>query len=265
MAEDFIAAIDGPIATFTLNRPQSRNALSDEMMRGMAAFLTKIEHDPAVRCMVLTGAGEHFQSGGDIKGFAQDFAKTPPERRAAFEARIHQLHLAMYAMRRMRKPIVASVRGACAGFGVSLALNCDLVIAADNTYFTLAYINIGTSPDGGSSYYLPRAVGMKKAMEIAFLGDRFDAPTAQQWGMINYVVPLAQLMAETDKLARRLAAQPTHAIGNTKRLMNDSLHNQFEAQLQAEALSFADCTTTDDMREGVTAFIQKRKPDFKGK
>jgi len=141
---------------------------------------------------------------------------------------------------------------------------CDLVIAADTSFFTLAYVHIGTSPDGGSTFLLPRTVGMKKAMEIALLGDRFDAKTAQQWGLVNFVVPAAQLADETRKLAERIASGPSHALGNTKLLLNSSLGNTLESQLQAEGVSFADCAATRDWAEGVTAFGEKRKPQFRG-
>ncbi|MGH6991538.1 MAG: enoyl-CoA hydratase-related protein, partial [Stellaceae bacterium] len=161
--------------------------------------------------------------------------------------------------------VVASVQGAAAGFGLSLMMACDLVIAADSAFFTLAYINIGTSPDGSGTYFLPRVVGQKKAMEIALLGDRFDAATAKAMGLINFIVPAAELEAETMKLATRLATGPTRAIANTKRLINHSLERSLESQLQAEAMSFADCAASEDWLEGVKAFAEKRRPAFKGR
>ena len=179
--------------------------------------------------------------------------------------RIHELHPIMFAMRRMPKPIIASCTGAAAGAGVSMALACDLVIAAEDAFFTLAYCKIGTSPDGSSSFHLPRAVGIKRAMEIALLGDRFSAQTAKDIGMINFVVPNNQLESETQKLATRLAAGPTHVYGNTKALFYRSLESEFESQLQAEAEYFSDCASRPDFKEGVTAFIEKREPRFTGK
>jgi 2-(1,2-epoxy-1,2-dihydrophenyl)acetyl-CoA isomerase len=179
--------------------------------------------------------------------------------------RIHDLHTIMFAMRRMPKPIIASCQGAAAGAGVSMALACDLVIASEDAFFTLAYCKIGTSPDGSSSFHLPRTVGIKKAMEIALLGDRFDAQTAKDMGMINFVVKTEVLEAETLKLASRLASGPTHVYGNTKALFYRSLESEFESQLQAEAEYFADCASRADFREGVTAFIEKRQPQFTGK
>jgi len=175
------------------------------------------------------------------------------------------VHITVTALYRMRKPVIASVQGSVAGVGVSLILASDLAIAADNSIFTLAYCHIGTSPDGGSTYALPRTVGIKRAFEIALLGDRFDATTAHEAGLINRVVPAAALEKEISKLARRLSLGPTHAYGNTKELLNLSFHKTLEEQLAAEARNFADCATTLDFAEGVTAFNEKRIPQFTGK
>jgi 2-(1,2-epoxy-1,2-dihydrophenyl)acetyl-CoA isomerase len=159
---------------------------------------------------------------------------------------------------------VAQVHGAVAGFGMSLLMACDLAVAADDSYYTLAYILIGTSPDGGSTYGLPRIVGMKKAMEIALLGDRFDAATAERLGFVNRVVPAAELAGAARTLAQRLAAGPALAYAGTKRLLQQSLNSTLETQLQAEAESFARCASGPDFKEGVMAFVEKRKPNFKG-
>jgi len=264
MADLEVRYQDG-IATLVMNRPEARNALSMDMRAALADVLHDIERDESVRCVVLTGAGEHFMAGGDVKGMGESIKKSPEEIRKEFILRIHDLHPIMFAMRRMPKPIIASCQGAAAGAGVSMALACDLIIASEDAFFTLAYCRIGTSPDGSSSFHLPRAVGIKKAMEIALLGDRFDAQTAKAIGMINFVVPTAELEGETNALAQRLAAGPTHVYGNTKALFYRSLESEFEAQLQAEAEYFSDCASRPDFREGVSAFIEKREAKFTGK
>lgn len=262
---DLLVEKNNSVATLTFNRPDARNALSIDMRRDLRDVLAELEFDDDIRCIVMRGSGGHFMAGGDVKRMMETIDKPASEIRAYFIQGIHDLHPIMFTMRRMAKPIIASVAGAAAGAGVSMALACDLVIAADSAFFTLAYVHIGTSPDGSATFNLPRAVGIKKAMEIALLGDRFDAQTAQNIGMINFVVPEAELRAETDKLAQRLANGPTHVYGNTKRLLYRSLENEWESQLQLEGETFADCAARADFREGVTAFVEKRKPEFTGK
>lgn len=263
---DLEVSINDGIATLTMNRPEARNALSMEMRSALSDSLHDIERNDSVRCVVLRGAGDHFMAGGDVKGMAETVKTKESEAiRKEFILRIHDLHTIMYAMRRMPKPIIASCKGAAAGAGVSMALACDLIIAEEDAFFTLAYCKIGTSPDGSSSFHLPRAVGIKKAMEIALLGDRFSAQTAKDIGMINFVVPTGELEQETNKLASRLANGPTHVYGNTKALFYRSLESEFESQLQAEAEYFSDCAAHEDFKEGVTAFVEKREAKFTGK
>lgn len=264
MSDDLLYEKNGAIATITLNRPDARNALSPDMREGLFQAFSDAEVDDAIRCVVVRGAGEHFQAGGDVKAF-NEFAKmSPTERQQTFERRIHGLHPTVFTMMRMPKPIIASVRGGAAGFGLSLMMACDMVIASEDAFVTLAYIGIGTTPDGSGTYTLPRIVGLKKAMEIAMLGDRIKAAEAKDLGLINYVVPTDELEAETAKLAKRLANGPTVAIGRTKQLLNASLNNNLEAQLSLEAQNFAACAASNDWVEGVTAFKEKRKPDYKG-
>ncbi len=263
MADLELTHQDG-ITTMIFNRPEARNALSIEMRSMLCDALHDAENDSSVRCVVLRGKGEHFMAGGDVKSMAPILEHSPEEIKKQFVLRIHNLHPIMFAMRRMPKPVIACVRGAAAGAGASIAFTSDLVIAAEDAFFTLAYCHIGTSPDGSATFQLPRAVGIKKAMEITLLGDRFNAQTAKDWGLINFVVPTTSLDEETDKLARRLENGPTYVYGRSKALLYRSMESDFESQLQAEAESFGDCASRADFREGVTAFIEKRKPKFTG-
>jgi len=253
----------GAVATVTLNRPEALNTLSWDMNQELAELSSRLELDDSVRCVVLQGAGEHFMAGGDIKGFSAG-PSDAQSRKIGFERGIAQTHSIITRLRRMPKPVIASVQGAVAGFGVSLMCACDLVVAADNSYFTLAYCHIGTTPDGGATYALPRTVGTKLAMEIALLGDRFDAERALQLGLVNRVVPVAQRQDAAAALAARLAKGPTAVYGRTKRLINESHTHTLAEQLQAEQDSFVSSVLCADFAEGIAAFVDKRKPHFVG-
>ena len=251
------------VLTITMNRPEALNALDRELSETLQKTILTAEQDKKVRCVVICG-GEQFMAGGDLKYFAENPDCEPNEKRIMFEGFINQVHKIIISIRRMPKPVVASIRGPAAGFGLSLTMACDLAIAADDAFFTLAYVNIGTSPDGGSTFALPRILGDKKAAEIAFLGDRFSAAAAKEFGIVNWVVAGTDLEAETSKLAKRLSEGPTTAIGRTKALLQQSLNTTLENQLQAEAESFSSCAVEPDFNEGISAFIAKRKPKFKG-
>ncbi len=262
---DLDVNIEGGIATVTMNRPEARNALSMEMRSMMRDALHEIEYDDAIRVVVLAGSGDHFMAGGDVKNMHEYLnSHQASEIQSYFVNRIHDLHPIMFSMRRMPKPVIAKVRGAAAGAGVSLAAACDLVIASDDAFFTLAYCHIGTTPDGSSSFHLPRAIGIKRTMEMTLLGDRLTAQKMSDMGLVNFVVPAADLDQECDALAARLANGPTYVYGQAKKLMYRSLENEFEAQLQLEAEVFADCARRNDYREGVAAFVEKRQAQFKG-
>ncbi len=264
MSDTVLVTRKDAVATVTLNRPAALNALDDAMMPALEETFTALEANAAVRAVIVRGAGEHFMAGGDVKLFHRGLALPPAERRRRLESFVHKLHPTVIAIRRMPQPVIASVRGAAAGFGLSLVMACDLAVCAEDAYFTVAYSLIGTSPDGSGTYHLPRIVGMKKAMELALLAERFDARAALALGFVNKVVPAGELEAASEALAARLAQGPTRAYGNTKRLLNQSLANTLAAQLQAEAESFADCAASEDFAEGVNAFVEKRKPRFSG-
>ncbi len=263
---DLEVKIDGAVATLVMNRPEARNALSMEMRSMMRDELHKLEYDESIRCVVLEGSGDHFMSGGDVKGmheYLKDASGNEVE--AYFVNRIHDLHPIMFSMRRMAKPVIAKVKGAAAGAGVSVAAAADLIIAADTSFFTLAYCHIGTTPDGSSSFHLPRAIGIKRTLEMTLLGDRYTAQQMADMGLVNFVVPEAELDAKTAELVDRLANGPTFVYGQAKKLMYRSLENEFESQLQMEGEMFASCARRQDYREGVAAFVEKRKANFTGK
>lgn len=256
---------NGAIATLTMNRPAVRNALSMDMRAELDEALHDVEFDESIRCVVLTGTGDHFMAGGDIAqmdGYLKNHKGD--EIKKYFLHRIHNLHPIMFSMRRMAKPIIAKVRGAAAGAGVSLAAACDLIIAEEDSFFTLAYCHIGTTPDGSSSFHLPRAIGIKKTLEMTLLGNRYTAQEMADMGLVNFVVSSADLDSECDKLSGRLAKGPTFVYGEAKKLMYRSLENEFEAQLQLEGECFSKCAERQDFREGVEAFLAKRKANFTG-
>ncbi len=259
------AEIKDGIGWLTLNRPESLNALTAEMTDLLIRHTAEFEKNPEVRCVVIRGAGTHFMAGGDIKGFHKALSENKAAHLAAFEMRVVKVHQSIYQIRRMNKPVVASVQGAAAGFGLSLILNCDLAIAADDAFFTLAYRHIGLSADGGATYFLPRIVGERKALEIALLGERFTAQEAKDNNILNWIVPKDQLAAETAKLARKLADGPTFALGVAKKLLRTSLDNSWDEHSHREAEGLAACAATDDHFEGLNAFLEKRKPAFKGR
>ena len=253
---------DGPVATLTLNRPDALNVLNFAMIDALVAHTATLAADDSLRVVVLRGAGRHFMAGGDIRLFAAELGRSPAERRSMFQRMVERLHAAVESLHRMPHPVVGRVHGAVAGFGLSLLNACDLVVAADDAYFASAYRQIGLSPDGGGSWSLPRVVGTRKAMEILLLGERFGAADALALGIVNRIVPAAELDAATGGIVRSLAAGPVVALRRTKRLVREAMGRTLSEQLQAEALSFGECAGTADFAEGITAFLAKRTPQF---
>ncbi|MCB1907346.1 MAG: enoyl-CoA hydratase/isomerase family protein [Rhodocyclaceae bacterium] len=266
MAQTVLLDVEAGVATLTLNRPEVLNALSVEMMDDLARCLKQLRGRGDFSVLVIEGAGEHFMAGGDIREFAAHLKVSPESRLVAFRAMIEQyINPAIVILQEMHQPVIAKVRGACAGFGLSLMLGCDLAICAEDAKFTSAYTAIALSADGGMSYFLPRLVGTRKAMEMLLLADRIGAHEAQRLGLVNRVVADAELDAETAALARRLAGGPRQAYGEIKRLLLGAHDKHLAAQLESEAEAFARCSATGDFAEGITAFLDKRKPGFEGR
>lgn len=265
MAKTVLLDVAEGVATLTLNRPDALNALSGEMMQDFGAAVRELTRLRDVEVVVVTGAGGHFMAGGDIKDFARQLHLSREARLATFRAMIEQhINPAVEMLQNLPQPVVAKVRGACAGFGLSLMLGCDFALCAEDAVFTTAYAAIGLPGDGGASYFLPRIVGRRKAAELMLLAERFNAAEALRLGMITKAVPAAELDQETAKLVARLRAGPRHAYGEIKALLAASHGSQLEAQLQSEAEAFARCAATGDFGEGVSAFLDKRKPGFRG-
>ena len=253
---------NGAVATLTLNRPDALNTLDFSLMDALIDAAADVAADDTLRAVVLRGAGKHFMAGGDLRTFAGELAKPPGQRDADFRRVIGRLHSAIENFHRMPHPVIGQVHGAVAGFGLSLMNACDLVVASDDTYFASAYRNIALTPDGGGSWSLPRIVGMRRAMEIMLLGERFDARRALELGLVNRVVPAAELDGAVAALVDALVTGPVMAIRNAKRLMRESLSRSLSEQLDAEAVSFGACSATGDFAEGITAFLEKRPAVF---
>jgi 2-(1,2-epoxy-1,2-dihydrophenyl)acetyl-CoA isomerase len=248
------------VADITLNRPQAGNALDLEMAKQLMAAALLCEADRSVRAVLLKGAGKSFCAGGDVKVFAAQ-ADLPPYLREITS----YLHLAISRFARLDAPVIAAVDGSAAGGGFSLAISCDLVIAAESATFLMAYSKIGMAPDGGSTYFLPRLVGLKRAMELAVTNRVLSAREACDWGIVTEVVPADGLMARAEELARSLAQGPTGAFGSAKRLLHGGWNQTLETQMELESRAIAEAGGTADGQEGIRAFLEKRKAKFGGK
>lgn len=256
-------ALNDGVATVTMNRPDALNALSMQLTLDLGAAFRQAASDDA-RAVVLTGAGRAFCSGGDLREM-----KSMWEREGRIEAFLEDplgaLHEVIRLIRETPIPFIAAVNGVCAGAGVNFALACDMVVAADDASFREAFVRIGLTPDCGGTFFLPRAVGEKIATELFMTGDAVSAERALAIGMINRVVPAHELADEAGKLAVKVAAGPTAAMGRIKRMMNAAISNDLTEQLALEHECQIESGKGEDFKEGVAAFFEKRPPQFTGR
>ena len=245
------------VAHVTLNRPQAGNSLDVEMAQQFAAIALQCERQKNVRAVLLRGAGNNFCHGGDVKVFAvQNDLPNYLRQLTSY------LHLAISRLARLDAPVIAAVQGAAAGGGFSLAIGCDLVLAADSATFLMAYSKIGMAPDGGSTYFLPRLVGFKRAMELTLTNRVLSAHEAREWGLVTEVVAADKLAQRAEEMARSLAEGPTQAFGSAKRLLHSGWNQSLETQMELESRAIADTGQSRDGKEGIAAFVEKRKAKF---
>jgi 2-(1,2-epoxy-1,2-dihydrophenyl)acetyl-CoA isomerase len=251
----------GAAAKVELNRPGRMNAWNTQFGLDLVDVVRATGADAGVRAVLITGAGRAFSSGADLKDVPPLRDDGSPDLYRMLTERYHPI---ITGIRQMPKPVVAAVNGAAAGIGLSLALACDLVLAAESAYFLLAFVNIGLVPDGGSSLLVPARVGFARAAEMAMLGNRVGARQALDWGLINQVWPDGELAARAGELVSRLAGGPTLSYAGTKRQLNNWLFQQMDAQLEFEAGIQQEMAGSADFTEGVVAFAEKRQPRFSG-
>lgn len=252
--------VDG-VGAITLNRPDKANAMDLEVMETLMRLAITCDESSDIRAVVITGAGKFFSAGGDMASF-QDAGDNAG---ALVKEMTTHYHAAISRFSRMDAPIIAAVNGMAAGAGFSLAAACDLSIAAQSAQFLSAYTAGARSPDGSSTYFLPRLIGTRRAMELFLTNRRLSAQEALAWGLINRVVADEDLMGETMALARELADGPTLAHGVVKSLMHRSLSGTLETQMELESRGIAAMSHTEDAKEGAAAFLEKRSPNYKGR
>jgi 2-(1,2-epoxy-1,2-dihydrophenyl)acetyl-CoA isomerase len=246
----------GAITRITLNRPDAANGMNDTMTRELADAARRCDTD-ATKVVVLTGSGRFFCAGGDLKSFA-----SAPDRGRYIKGVADDLHRAISTFARMEAVLITAVNGTAAGAGFSIAVTGDLVLAAESASFTMAYTRAGLSPDGSSSYYLPRLIGIRKAQELMLTNRTLSAQDAAQWGLVTEVVPDDQLAARADELADQMVATSRQSNGAVKALLLTTFKNGIEDQMELEGRLIAERANSADGREGIDAFMAKRKPEF---
>ncbi|MCK8786961.1 crotonase/enoyl-CoA hydratase family protein [Roseomonas sp. NAR14] len=264
MSDFLLFERDGPVVTLTMNAPEKRNALSIEG-GSTEAFLdacARIAAEPDVRCVILTGAGSAFSAGGDLKSMRDRYGMPPLEIREGYRRGIQKIPLALYEL---EVPTIAAVNGPAIGAGLDLACMCDMRIGAESALFAESFVSVGIVPGDGGAWLLPRVVGRAKAAEMAFTGDRLDARAALECGLVSQVVPDAELLGAAKALARRVARNPPGVLRLTKRLLREGEHMRLSSLLELSASFQALAHSTEDHREALDAWFEKRRPDFKGR
>ena len=259
--ENILLEIRNGVAHLTLNRPNAANGMNLDLCTELDAVSRSLDENDAVRAVLISGAGKLFCAGGDLKEFATKGERELPHH---LEDLVTHLHRAISRFARMRSPVIAAVHGSAAGAGMSLACACDLVVAAESARFTMAYTRAGLTPDGSGSYFLPRIIGFRRALELALLNPVLSAREANALGIVTRVVPDAELMTNATALAEEIAQGPTLAYRGVKRLMLESATSELDEQMGRETETICATSMTRDAREGIAAFLAKRPPKFTG-
>ena len=259
--ENLIYGVSDSVARITLSRETAANAIDLATARELMHAATAADEDTAVRAVVLGARGRMFCAGGDLGAFRGAGDRVP----TLLKEITTYLHAAIARFARMRAPVIAAVNGTAAGAGFSLLGAVDYVIAAETATFTMAYTQVGLAPDGSSTYWLPRVIGKRRAVELMLTNRRLDAAEAEAWGLVNRIVAPDLVDEEADALARQLAAGPTEAYGLVKRLVLASAGNTLETQMELESRAIADSARSEDAREGMAAFFEKRDPSYHGR
>lgn len=253
--------VQDQVAHITLNRPETGNTINEEMARDLMEVVFKCDEDPEVHAILISGAGKMFCGGGDLT----DFSAKGHQLSNYLKKVTPYFHTAISRLTRMEVPVIAAVHGAAAGAGMSMAIACDIVIATETTRFMAAYTRVGLTPDGSLTYFLPRLIGLKRALELTLTNRVLSAHEALQWGLITRVVSDNELLSQANAITTQLASGPTKAYGTSKRLLHRGWLETLETQMENESQAIANSASTADAREGIQAFLEKRPPRYHGK